>query len=250
MARTTFPKSPKYLTSAALNVALQRSSPVPQSEYVTVRDLAKELRLKDPEQLRPLIELQYLRLLIPAEYLADCQVARPLPAAMEWLKQMLAPIHMRPLVPIDIAAELLRTTAEDVRRLCLAWNIQLVFDPAFGELLSPTNFYRLFQKVFQVQSGKARYDRQRLLWMIAVAKNRSEERTIPLPYNGWLEREIARIARLKEPERSMRAVALYDAMVDATTIEACIKQYRQSAGENIERAKVKLMKLVERSVGQ
>lgn len=205
--------------------------------------------MPDPEQLRPLIDLHYLRLMVPAEYLIDCQVARPLPAAMDWLKQMLAPIHLRPLVPIDIAAELLRNTAEDIRRLCLAWNIQLVFDPAFGELLSATNFYRLFQKVFQVKEGQARYDRQILLWMLSIAKQGSDVPTRPLPYSRYLEREIKRIALLKEPDRSMRAIALYDAMVDANTLAECIKLYRKSAGENLERAKVALVKLVERSVG-
>jgi len=248
MARNTSRSSRRYLMSGALKDALLRPAPIPRSEYITVRDLAAELKV-DPERLRPLIDLQYLRILHAGEYLVDCQVARPLPAAMDWLKQMMAPIHMRALLPVDVAAELLRCDSVDIRKFCLAWNIPMYFDPAFGELLSPTNFFRLFQKLFQVNSGEARYDRQMLLKILATG-NEQRERTNPLPYSRMLEREIARISRLPEPDRTVRAVALYDAFVDAKTVKECISEYRQTvASPGLDKAEAKLAALVERCVG-
>lgn len=217
----------------AVTTGLRRKPPVPQSEYVSVSDLAVSLGI-DSERLRPLIEKHYLTILEPHEYLQDCLVARPRPAALAWLKTMFQPLMMRPLLPTEMAAELLDMTVNDFRRLCLAYNAPLHDDPGFGELMTLSDFWTVFRRVHASRST-CRFDRQAMLMLTRVLRPQTISRFRAdqpvLPYSVILERELERIAQMPEPTRTVRAVALYNAYQDARTVKDCIAKYKQATIE-------------------
>ena len=239
---------PKNPTSSVLTIAqLRRKRPVPKSAYVTVRDLAKELGVSDPEQLRPLIDHAYLRILESREYLPDCLVGRPEPAALEWLKGALRPAVLRPFLSLDHAAELMESDANSLRVLCLSYDIQLYVDPVFGEMLSVRQFHKLFNRLHETRDG-SRFDRQAMISLLRRVEHQPFRKE-PLPYSKRLEQELIRIAKLPEPGRTLRAVAFFESYRDATTLLDCYSRYRNLTAGELPEVEERLRKLMERCVG-
>jgi hypothetical protein len=252
MAKRTTRGSQGFPTSSVLSIeALKRKSPVPKSAYVSLRELAAELGISDVERLRPLIDHHYLRMLEAHEYLPDCLVGRPGPGAIKWLKGMLQPISLRPFLPVEMAARLMETNVATLRSLALSHNIQLYDDPAFGELLSIRQFHRLFDKLHDSQDGMIRFDRQAMITMLRRIESPPQVfRTKPLPYSKRVEQELIRIGNLREPDRTLRAVAFWEAYQDASTIKECLLRYRElTAGEEPE-IEERLAKLMQKCVGE
>ena len=226
---------------------MRRRSPVPQNEYVSVRDLAASLGV-DCERLRPLIERQYLKVLEVHDYLDDCLVGRPQPAALAWLSNMFKPLMMRPILPADIAAELLRVTLKDFRRLCIAYNAPLCDDPAFGELITLRDFYTLFSNIHKTRGTPYRFDRQALLSLTRISDH-TIRADVPLPYNVKIEQEIRRIAALPEPDRTVRAVALCNAYRDAQTVTQCYAAYKNEVVDSRPEVEAALDRLMRKCAG-
>lgn len=221
---------------------------MPQSAYVSVRDLAKELGVSDPEQLRPLIDHQYLRILELRDYLPDCLVGRPEPAALEWLRGALRPLALRPFLTIEQTAELMHANPDDMRLLCLSYDIQLYVDPVFGEMLSIRQFHKLWNKLRDSRDG-ARFDRQAMVAMLRNAIPGSPPRVSPLPYSKRLEMELIRIAKLDEPDRTLRAVAFWEAYRDAKDLLDCTRKYYDLVRGELPEVEERLNKLMKRCVG-
>jgi len=244
------------LQHALVTSALLRKSPVPREHYVTVKALAKELGLRDPERLRSVIEHQYIRLLEVREYFQDCVVARPYPAGIEWLREMFRPLTLRPFLPLSMAATLLSTNISRVRRYCLAYDYPIYDDQAFGELISIRHFHRLFDRVRESNDG-VRFDRAAIISLLRDVMHsegqhdneRSAYRPNPLPYSKRLELEIIKIGKLKEPDRTLRAVAFYEAYRDANTIRECVARYKELTLGLEEKVEERLAKLMQRCVG-
>ena len=233
-----------------LRDAFRRNSPVPRSDLATVEELAAEL--KTPiERLQPLLEHRYLKLVEAKEYLKDCIVARPLPAAMDWLRMMFAPTYMQPIFTIEMVSDMLRCPKRQVRNLCILHNVPLHLDPAFGELMSVRHFNRLYRALYGFE-GPARYDRQALFYLLHLRdlSNGNEPPREVLPYSRRVEAEIRRIAKMKEPDRSFRAIAMLEAYDDAKTIAECLEKYGCIVRENVDRVEAKLAELREKFIGQ
>jgi hypothetical protein len=211
-------------TPQTVQEALSRRSPVPRSEYVTVAVLAKELKVP-PARLRPIVEHGYLKVLELREYLDDCIVARPLPAGLAWLRQMLGPTYLQPMLSLEFAALALGCPVKRLRELCAAYNVPIHLDPALGPLLAPRGLHALLTAIYR-SKGVNRFDRQALLAMTMRTKSLLGKKPQLLPYSVRLEQEIARIARLPEPQRTFKALALWDSYRDAKTVADCISRYR------------------------
>lgn len=245
MARIISKKQPFSAGTPSLQQLLQRKNPVPKSEYVAIRDLARELRV-DPERLRPLIDRCYLTILEMRDYLDDCMVARPAPAAIAWLRMMFLPVSLRPMLSTEMAAQAVGVPVNALRSLCLAYNVQLQDDPALGELISMKGLHSVITALYS-NKGVNRFDRQALLCMLS----RTTKGAVPKmqSYSVRLEQEISRIAKLPEPDRSFRAVALYDAYQESKIVQECISKYRAVTRVDTGEIEQKFAELLNRSFG-
>jgi hypothetical protein len=123
-------------------------------------------------------------------------------------------------------------------------------DPAFGELLSIRQFHRLFDKLHDSRE-MIRFDRQAMITMLRRVESPPQVfRVNPLPYSKRVEQELIRIGNLREPDRTLRAVAFYEAYSDAATIKECLARYKElTAGEEPE-IEERLAKLMQKCVGE
>ena len=217
--------------------SLYRTPPIPPSDYIRISDLAVDLDVS-PKRLKSLVRHKYVRVIESAGNFADTLVAKPLPAAMDWLRSMYAPIAFRPFIPIAQVASLLETSADEVRRTCLRYNIPLTQDIVFGELLSPNRFYDILRNQ-QAERDPMRYDSQRLLFMHMVLAGATDKKIDPLPYHKRIGREITRICKMKEPVRTMRGGCLVMAYNEATTIADCFARYKENVAVAKENAKTR-----------
>jgi hypothetical protein len=218
------PNSPTSAASSGLKQHLYRKSPVPRADYVTASDLAKELDV-DVDRIQSLIDRRYLRVMLAAGTLAETVVARPAKAAMDWLRSMFVPLTLRPLIPTQDIVAALAITEDEFRYMCLVDNIPLQEDPVFGELMSVTAFYVLQQSWLKMRNPM-RSDRAALMLMLGILKGALPAgRLTPLPFSDRIDKEISRIARMDEPDRSLRATDLWIAYNDADTLTDCLNAY-------------------------
>lgn len=207
------------VSSAKLHVFATNVTGMPEplqngTETISLSDLAAELAV-EPERLKPLLDHDYLTVSGPAH------VLKPPPAAMVWLRTMFTPIPMRPFLPSQMAADLTGCHLADLRRLCLLYNIPLQDDPVFGELMSVSAFHRFFESLHHFREP-SRFDRMALLGMLMQAVPEYLRAPKTMPFSKRLEKEIIRISRLKEPERTERAMDLWEAYSDAKTVASSI----------------------------
>ena len=185
------------------------TAPIPQSQYITIQALADRLSAT-PGKIHALISSGYLR------SLSKTEVALPPASVMDWLKGMVAPIEMRPLITMGELGDLASMTIDDVRKLCVSYSIPISVDPCFGDMVSLSGALAFFKNL-SIYSESAHFDRAHLLlWMMGIGKDKLNKS--PIPYDQRLEMEIARIAKLREPERTMRAVELLGRFTDAQTL--------------------------------
>ena len=220
------PESPERAIGSdehALPLLLHRKSPVPPPDQISVKQLAGELGIL-PSRVQPLIDHGYLRVMA-AGYSADTTiVARPLPAALAWLKSLFAPLRMRPMLPVEDVAEMLNLTPAELRSFVVHYNIPLWDDPVFGELMT-INGLRAVQRGIYAERRSTRYDRQTLLEFLCKQSGITWNLT-NFSYSMQLDTEIRRICKMPEPGRTVRAVALWTAWRDAQTVTECLTKYR------------------------
>lgn len=210
---------------------------------VRLPDLAAELNIP-VERLQPLLDHEYLR------RIAFDAVIRPEPEAMAWLRTMFLPLPLRPCLTSAMVSDIVDCTTAELRTLCLMYDIPLQSDPVFGELMSISSFHR-FLNAYHHFKEPTRLDRQGLMEMLLEALPYGEgfERAIPnLKFSQRLDMEIRRIARLPEPDRTMRAVAFLGAYRDAKSITDAWTRYQSLTSPEIQGME-RLEKLVAKSVG-
>lgn len=204
---------------------LQRSSPIPVADQITSTQLADELRTSI-ERIQPLIERGYVRVIHLSEDPSTTIIARPLPAGMDWLRTMFMPLQKRPYIPTTDAAAILGMSDRDLRFICVAENIQVYEDPIFGELLSASGFITL-KKGLVAREDALRFDKQTIMLILARLKRvkpKSNSKPGDFRYNERIEKEIARIALLPEPQRTFRATDLWAAFNQADVVTNSLKQ--------------------------
>lgn len=226
----------------AISVTAKKSCSTGTSS-VSLGDLAAELNVP-VERLQPLLDHEYLR------RIAFDAVIRPEPEAMAWLRTMFLPLPLRPCLTSAMVSDIVGCTTAEIRSLCLMYDIPLQSDPAFGELMSISSFHRFINSYHHFKEP-TRMDRQGLMEMLLEALPYGEglERAIPnLKFSHRLDMEIRRIARLPEPDRTIRGVAFLEAYRDAKSIMDAWTRYQGLADSEIEGME-KVEKLVAKSLG-
>lgn len=201
-------------TASTIPQALHQQKP----RAIGLHDLASRLGV-EPSRLLTAIKHGYIRLITsdpPTVY-------EPPPAAIEWLSMMYAPLMLRPMVPAEMVAQIESIDLPDVRRLCLAYDIPIQDDPVFGELLTLASFYKLHAQLHTYREP-SRFDRQALVvaLMQAVDPEKYGRDLKPPPYSKRLEKEIRRIAKMREPARTEFALRLVEAFGDAKSVTDCL----------------------------
>lgn len=207
------------VSSAKLHVFATNATAMPEplqngTETISLENLARELEVA-PERLKPLLDHDYLKVV------GASTVVKPPPPAMAWLRTMMMPLPIRPFLPSQMAADLTGCALNDLRSLCVLYNIPLQEDPVFGELMSVSAFHRFFESLHHFREP-SRFDRQAWLGMLMTALPEQKRAVKKLTFNRRLEKEISRISRLKEPERTERALDLWEAYSEARTVATSI----------------------------
>lgn len=224
--RSTSAESPASPTSPDVEIPRReswRKSPVPSSELISISALSRELLCK-PDRIQALIDNDYIRVMRPGFTPDSTIVARPEKAALNWLRTMLAPIEMRPFLPTFYVARALRMQISTLRAFYIHFNLPMSNDPVFGEVVSPKSVTILIQKI--ADDGKVkRFDRQAFVdfFISAYTKNPIKLRN----YSVIIEREIVRICKMREPDRSIRAANFMAAYKDARTLAVTMDGYAQ-----------------------
>jgi len=196
--------------------------------FISIGNLAQLIEAP-VEQLRPLVEHKYLRVLTANNELAQTIVARPGKRATEWLKSMFQPLKTRPFVPLKEAGKLWGITEREVLRYCRLGKIPVHSDPVFGNLISFSALKSLARARGKYYKPKT-FDRASLLryYLSEIEGVRWKE---PPPYSQRLEEEIHRIARLKEPWRTVQSVELLSAFKDVQAVTACCRTQGEVSAE-------------------
>jgi hypothetical protein len=172
--------------------------------------------------------IQRVHLLVKMGYLRyhnedEEKITLPSPSALRWLHAMLLPPPERPLFTVDEVAKITNSSSEFIRKLCATYAIPIHADESWGELISPDSFIRLLDSLFGYRTPM-RFDRAALVeWMRGMRRDR--QLRYNLAYSQLINTEITRIVRLPEPERTMRAVAFWEAYRDAKMISNCMGEY-------------------------
>jgi hypothetical protein len=195
---------------------------------ISIADLAQLIE-SPVEKLRPLVEQKYLLVVMAKAEFEQTVVARPGQRALEWLKMMFQPVKMRPFVTLQEVGKLWGVTANHVLKVCRAYRIPVYSDPVFGDLMS-LNALKRFARARMVYYKPKGTGRAPLLryFLSQIEGVRWKD---PLPYGQRLDREINRIAHLPEPERTIRAMAFYEAFRDARTVMECLRRGREISEE-------------------
>lgn len=142
------------------------------------------------------------------------------------------PVIERPLIRLAEISNLLHVSIPRLRKLCaLATPIPVPVTESleFGELLSPAAAQLLIDRVIAIDTPREPpkcHDRvSLLLWMCGLS-GKVEPRRRPKPYSASIEEEITRIARLKEPHRTLRALDLLARFCDARVIASALMETR------------------------
>jgi hypothetical protein len=186
----------------------------------TSREMAHLLGIK-PLQVRELLKRGYLK-----RARKPGQIELPPRSALQWLKLMLLPLPSRPLFTLAEIMELSGLSSKLLRKIILAWNIPLHYDPAFGELMSPSSLIELINVLHGLKEP-VRFDRVVLLnWMQGMMPRDRYVRP-KLPYSKLIDQEIKRIAALAEPERTIASQRFYKAYLDARIVSDAIDWRKQ-----------------------
>jgi hypothetical protein len=194
---------------------------------VTIRRLAWRSQIRVP-LFHTLVDQGILEVVERKKPFALTIVKQPTPPRMEWIKQMMKSLNMRPLIRLAELAKMLNMKADDLRERCESKGLKFPYYPSYRELLSPRDVGRVLRAgIVPKASGQWRFDRMSLVQFLTGTEWGQQMKYQVLPYSAYLEREVKRIAHLKEPDRTFRAVALFESLNDAKTLAKCLKKYRE-----------------------
>jgi hypothetical protein len=138
---------------------------------------------------------------------------------------MFTPLQMRPLVTISQVAHYLGVDDAEVRSLCIDADVELFYDPMFGELMNLVSVRKMYQSLSETKNPMG-FDRQSLLdWFARMLALPGYDRNSVRPRQALIAEEIARIANMEEPARTMRAAEFWAAYCDARDVAAAIKPF-------------------------
>ena len=203
--------------------------------FISIRNLAQLIEAP-VERLRPLVEQNYLRVLTANSEFEKTIVARPGERAVGWLRNMFQPLRMRPFVPLKEAGKLWGITERKALKYCQLRKIPVQSDAVFGNLISFGALKSLARARHRYYKPKT-FDRASLLryYLSEIEGVRWKE---PPPYSQSLEEEIHRIARLKEPWRTVQSVELLLAFKDVQAVTDCCRGQAEVSAELLKTEKL------------
>lgn len=120
----------------------------------------------------------------------------------------------KPLFTLQDVSELLGVKRAEVLRLARRFNVS-VANAMFSA-------WQVRQLIVGLQTGKTegvRFDRCALVWQLL--RHRDDPLEPPTFQEAW-EQEIARVAQLPEPARTLRSQALWGQMADAQSVASAV----------------------------
>jgi hypothetical protein len=202
---------------------------------ITVAELAAKLELP-VGQIRLLIEHKYLRIVMEKADFNQTVLACPNQRGLEWLHQMGQPLYLQPFIRLDDVHRLLRAAqgrilrkpVEKCRQICMSYGIPIYLDPIYGELISIEGLAKLNHQMM-IYRFPTRHDRATVLSFLlnAIPLGFEGRRRHPLKLPRWtqgLSLEIHRIAQMPQPDRTIHAIALYEAWHDSRKVQECLQK--------------------------
>jgi hypothetical protein len=200
---------------------------------ITVDALARII--KTPiERMQLLIEHKYLRVIMKKADFSQTVLACPREDAINWLRNMSQPLELRPYIPLEDVHRLVRgfqgrileDAPKKLRQVCYGYNIPIIVDPVYGELLTIEGLAELAYRL-RIYRYPTRHDRATMLEFLcsALPPNVIKQHPLRLPdYTHRLSARIRQIAQLENPERTFQAIALYNAWRDVRSVHACLRR--------------------------
>lgn len=202
---------------------------------ITIQQLAERLSCS-VEQLQPLVDHNYLRVVFKKNPFPQTIVACPKEDGLEWLKLMFAPLQYRPFIRLTEVERMLAhyratkfrkwknepLTVERYRVICQMKKIQIYVDPVFGELLDIDGLGKLTRSLW-IYKKSVKKDRAGMLAYLLNTLPRKDQVNLKVPrYSYKLSQEINRIAHLPIEQRTVMAMYLYEAWRDSRTVQECL----------------------------
>ncbi len=223
MPPARFPKPEPTLTLRELFASGEWGDGSGDPPAVTLADLARDLACS-PVRLVSLVRESWLRradgLPAQAKLTLQTEVEQPPPAAMSWLRTWFLPARAKPLFSKADVAELLDLPEREVVLLAARAGVSVTHIPALGGNGLTFSAWAVKRLLLEKAGGSAtrgaRFDRIALLH--AILEDDPSLALSPPTFDRALEQEIARVARLDEPARSLRAGELIAQWRDAERV--------------------------------
>ncbi len=210
-----------------------------RAKAINLAELAERIGVP-AQRLLPAIKCGYIRLISSQPPV----VYEPPPAAVAWLRGMFTPLMLRPFLTIEMVAQLENITVNDVRSLALSYDIPIIADECFSELFTISAFYKFHQSLHHYRNP-SRFDRQAIIvaLMRAADPENYKADVKPPTFSVRLEKEIRRIAKLREPFKTEQALRLWEQFSEAKGVADCI-----AAARGLEPATIRGMARVEKMI--
>jgi len=174
----------------------------------------------------PLVTACYLVIVETADELKNTLVSKPSQNMIDWFRAMLGPVQLRPMFPaVEVGRMFHINPPRKVIDICERLHLPVYDDPVFGGLVSPKTIFTLHRMYLEVVAP-LRVDRQSLITVLARLRGRTvtRDRNLVHIYFTAFDKEIKRIARLMEPQRTIAATAFWQAFNDAETFVGVIPE--------------------------
>ena len=215
--------------------------PVSTPPVITLGTLALSLNVP-AARLVPLVEEGWLVATVDlngAPPTMQTPLQSPPQPALLWLRQWFQPARAKVLFSRADVAELTGLTEKAVTRLAARCRIPVSYEPALSGLVFSAWAVKRLMLAEAGGSGEAttqRYDRQALLWMLL---EKDPKRALAPPdFSDALEDELARVARLPEPARTLRATALWEQWQDVKLLAQGVAGSEASQASQASQARV------------
>lgn len=192
-------------------------------------------------KLWDMVEYGYVQMIDPSPDPNDvgrAVVIRPPDTVMEWMRVMFMPPHQRPLITFEELGIMLGSSPTELVIEAQRAGVEVTEVGVLGRLVSMEGLITLAEIRYRGKFGERGGQRGQafsrieiLAWLCGLEK---QVRPLPAPYGIEMEKEIARIARLKSPARTIAAVDLLARYADVATIAEGIHGM-SGVGEVVER---------------
>jgi hypothetical protein len=203
-----------------LSEIFRRHPSAPEEIRTTLGQLAEKLQVT-VAALAPLVREGYLKKRSGEEMLTSKTVIDGVPEpALVWMRSWFQPVGAKPLFGVADVADLLGCEVREVLPAAALHDVPAHRDPALGFCFSIWSTRQLLLRSVRARDHAQRFDRVALLWRIL--EKDPEKAAQPPKFDESLEKELARVAKLEEPTRSLRTMEIMEALRDAQVLAASL----------------------------